>query len=881
MGIVSYAQNFEDVMLWRALGHIERGFYLDIGAQHPVVDSVSKVFYEHGWHGVHVEPIPYYAELLRQQRPSDKVIQAAVGKGPAKLPVFEIPDTGISTADPVIAQQHRERGFDVHEITVPCIALSAVFKACAGSEIHWLKIDVEGFEKQVLSSWGKSVARPWIVVVESTLPLTQIETHESWESILIGYGYTPVYFDGLNRYYISDAHPELKNAFLAPPNVFDGFTLNGTASASFHHLIDARHKEKISEILAQNEQQKQSATNEIECLALSLASLDKTHAEQEQKRAQREQEVAAQLLAIQQHAAQEMAEQALSHSEQERALQRQYAEREQTLAQQLQAGQQEQQERAQREKEHAEQTSEIRQELEALLRTQAQREREVAAQLLAIQQQAAQEMAEQALSHSEQERTLQRQHAEREQTLAQQLQAGQQEQQDRAQREQVLSEQTSLARQELEALLRTQAQREQAVAAQLLAIQQQATQEKAEQARSHSEQARALQRQHTEREQILTQQLQAGQQELRRLEQNRAQREKALENEIATLQSETLALHHAQQLQAQQHSLEISTKQDEHNLLIQSSSALQANLKAQIQAELQTSLRLRQALIEVQQSLKVTHASLTWRMTAPFRRVASLFSPERKQFTAPEFKVEAESHQEIKLTATELPPINTPSLSPIMQMTNSSQITVATTLDELLAYHDQQFVRTAYQTLLGRTPDPEGLSYYLGRLRIGYSKLQIVTQLRLSKESNARAVNLPGLDTAMQRYQRGQYPLVGWLFRLLEGTESNHPTERNLRAIERQINRLDHELGSITQQLARLEPESTRRLANPEQAVGALQASINSLSVNTGGERDQPEPLPPPLASPEPDLSGLSIVAQRIFTGLSQAVIRSKERRVI
>ena len=50
--MISYAQNFEDVMLWRALKHVERGFYIDIGAQDPVVDSVSLAFYEQGWRGV-------------------------------------------------------------------------------------------------------------------------------------------------------------------------------------------------------------------------------------------------------------------------------------------------------------------------------------------------------------------------------------------------------------------------------------------------------------------------------------------------------------------------------------------------------------------------------------------------------------------------------------------------------------------------------------------------------------------------------------------------------------------------------------------------------------------------------------------------------------
>ena len=34
----SSAQNFEDVMLYRALGDVETGFYIDVGAQDPIID---------------------------------------------------------------------------------------------------------------------------------------------------------------------------------------------------------------------------------------------------------------------------------------------------------------------------------------------------------------------------------------------------------------------------------------------------------------------------------------------------------------------------------------------------------------------------------------------------------------------------------------------------------------------------------------------------------------------------------------------------------------------------------------------------------------------------------------------------------------------------
>lgn len=245
MSITSYAQNFEDVMLWRALAHVELGFYIDIGAQDPVIDSVSLAFYEHGWRGIDVEPLEHYAELLRQQRPGDLVIEAAVGDGPASLRFFEIPGTGISTADPVIAARHRSRGLAVSEITTQCIPLSAVLDVAGDKEVHWLKIDVEGFERQVLASWGSSATKPWIIVVESTVPLTQIDTHDAWEDLVIERGYHSVYFDGLNRYYLSDEHSDLDAAFLVPPNIFDDFALNGTASAPFHGRIDARYREQV------------------------------------------------------------------------------------------------------------------------------------------------------------------------------------------------------------------------------------------------------------------------------------------------------------------------------------------------------------------------------------------------------------------------------------------------------------------------------------------------------------------------------------------------------------------------------------------------------------------------------------------------------------
>ena len=800
MSINSYAQNFEDVMLWRALGHIERGTYIDVGAQDPVVDSVSLAFHEHGWHGIHVEPTPRYAELLRQQRPGDTVIQAAVGTGPAVLRFFEIPDTGISTADATIAAQHRERGFDVRETTVPCIALSAIFDTCRASEIHWLKVDVEGFEQQVLYSWGSSAARPWIVVVESTLPLTQIETRENWEATLLAYGYAHVYFDGLNRYYVSSVHPELQAAFSAPPNVFDQFTLNGTASTTFHKLIEERCQERVAEGSAKVEQQRQLTSSEIERLTLGLALLGKTHAE-------REQATTAQMLAIQQRTAEDKAEQVRSHGEQQNALVSRHREREQALSQQLQARQQE---------------------LQHLQKDRAKREQDIGAQLLVSQLQAARDTADQGRMHSEQVKAMQRQHAEREGAHTLQLQAGQQEirrlEQDWTQSEKEHAGQSSQSRQALENMLGKQLQREQEVITQLLAVQQQAEHQKAEQAKRHRERERALSLQQAERKQGLLAQQRAAQEEHLQLEQSWARRDKALGQEIAALQSEVKKLHLAQQLQAQQHDSQQGARLAERSRLMENCAAVEAQLKAEILSGQQQTLQLHQLLAELQQDLAATHASLTWRITRPLRALLPFTGPKKNSDAAVvtaqaaalplpppsaqqalvepnlstttatvDSPAQAQGGGEGAMPPDSASPINAfyAFIEPLMPSSahtpTASPSTPASTLNELLAWHDQQFVICAYQTVFGREPDPEGLAYYLVRLRSGFSKIQMLAQLRLSTEGKSRATTLPKLDRAIRQHQRGQYPLIGWLFRQFDDSGGSESIHRKLRAIENQM----------------------------------------------------------------------------------------------
>lgn len=113
---------------------------------------------------------------------------------------------------------------------------------------------------------------------------------------------------------------------------------------------------------------------------------------------------------------------------------------------------------------------------------------------------------------------------------------------------------------------------------------------------------------------------------------------------------------------------------------------------------------------------------------------------------------------------------------------------IASTLAELLTCYDQHFVRCAYLMLLGREPDSGGMEYYVGLLRSGAPKIQILKQLRNSSEGLAYAANVDGLDRAIGRFRREKLPLVGWFFSQFSGAEEGrHSTARKLRIIENQI----------------------------------------------------------------------------------------------
>jgi FkbM family methyltransferase len=209
---ITYSQNREDLILAGILRNVAVGFYVDVGANHPEFNSVTKLFYDKGWSGINIEPAEKLHAELSAQRPRDVNIRAGIASQPGSLTFRSFALDGLSTFSSDLKGMYDSMGWSAYrDSTVEVTTLTEVLRTHRPSgDIHFMKIDVEGLEMEVLLGNAWQFFRPWILCIEQTLHRSRSAAVTAFLAVS---GYEKVFCDGINDYYVANERREVWNEF--------------------------------------------------------------------------------------------------------------------------------------------------------------------------------------------------------------------------------------------------------------------------------------------------------------------------------------------------------------------------------------------------------------------------------------------------------------------------------------------------------------------------------------------------------------------------------------------------------------------------------------------------------------------------------------------
>jgi FkbM family methyltransferase len=170
----SYSIEAEDLIILRLFDAVvfkdpsRVGFYVDIGAFHPVHHSNTNLLYQRGWRGINVEPNPQHIDDFLRERPEDVTVNAGVSNRSGKLAYHRFEWAILNgfypqdVVDSHVAQGQKYLG----ALMVDCLAAPDFLARYASRDIDLLNLDVETQELPVLRTWDWANRRPKVICIE-------------------------------------------------------------------------------------------------------------------------------------------------------------------------------------------------------------------------------------------------------------------------------------------------------------------------------------------------------------------------------------------------------------------------------------------------------------------------------------------------------------------------------------------------------------------------------------------------------------------------------------------------------------------------------------------------------------------------------------------
>ncbi|MBK8965119.1 MAG: FkbM family methyltransferase [Lewinellaceae bacterium] len=168
----SYSQDGEDVVL---LSFFEgqkkyKGFFVDVGAHHPVRFSNTWLFYKKGWRGINIDPTPGSMRSFRFMRRKDTNLEIGIGMEEIELDFYCFNEPALNTFDKNLALERNNKGpyriLKTLKVHIKSLKTILDEHLPLNAKIDFMTIDVEGLDLSVLQSNDWLKYRPTYLLVE-------------------------------------------------------------------------------------------------------------------------------------------------------------------------------------------------------------------------------------------------------------------------------------------------------------------------------------------------------------------------------------------------------------------------------------------------------------------------------------------------------------------------------------------------------------------------------------------------------------------------------------------------------------------------------------------------------------------------------------------
>jgi len=163
---ISYSFNGVDLVINYIFKNKIHGFYLDIGAQHPISNNNTYLLHKRGWNGINIDLDKKNIDLFKIARPKELNLNYAVSNVEGETDLYFYHDASpINTLSSDVSKFQNAVIKNVKKIHTKSLnSILQNFKI--NRHIDYMNIDVEGYEEKVLEGFDLNRYRPSVISIE-------------------------------------------------------------------------------------------------------------------------------------------------------------------------------------------------------------------------------------------------------------------------------------------------------------------------------------------------------------------------------------------------------------------------------------------------------------------------------------------------------------------------------------------------------------------------------------------------------------------------------------------------------------------------------------------------------------------------------------------